>query len=162
MGAPGSELGMVAIDVFFSAGKCESCHQMHRSVLSKDEAFWVFGTLDPKPYKFSHIYVLVSRQVGIVQTAYANGASTQYIREALPGCGLERTPTGVKHLHAAAERFDVGIYWEANGHGTILFGAAFVTRLHKVRRVLGCISGSGRARPQVASTFELAQLRTRC
>ena len=74
----------------------------------------------------------VRRQVGIVQTAYANGASTEYIRRALPGCGLGLARTGVKHLHAAAERYDVGVYWEANGHGTILFGAAFVTRLHKV------------------------------
>ena len=30
-------------------------------------------------------------------------------------------PTGVKYLHHAAERFDVGVYFEANGHGTVLF-----------------------------------------
>jgi phosphoacetylglucosamine mutase len=30
-------------------------------------------------------------------------------------------PTGVKHLHHAAERYDVGVYFEANGHGTVLF-----------------------------------------
>lgn len=30
-------------------------------------------------------------------------------------------PTGVKHLHHAAESFDVGVYFEANGHGTVLF-----------------------------------------
>jgi phosphoacetylglucosamine mutase len=29
--------------------------------------------------------------------------------------------TGVKHLHHAAEHFDVGVYFEANGHGTVLF-----------------------------------------
>jgi phosphoacetylglucosamine mutase len=30
--------------------------------------------------------------------------------------------TGVKHLHhAAAERYDIGVYFEANGHGTVLF-----------------------------------------
>ena len=33
-------------------------------------------------------------------------------------------PTGVKHLHHAAERFDVGVYFEANGHGTVLFSPA--------------------------------------
>ena len=32
-------------------------------------------------------------------------------------------PTGVKHLHHAAERFDIGVYFEANGHGTVLFSA---------------------------------------
>lgn len=33
------------------------------------------------------------------------------------------TPTGVKYLHHAAERYDIGIYFEANGHGTILFSS---------------------------------------
>ena len=31
------------------------------------------------------------------------------------------TPTGVKYLHHAAEMYDVGVYFEANGHGTIIF-----------------------------------------
>lgn len=31
------------------------------------------------------------------------------------------TPTGVKYLHHAAESYDVGVYFEANGHGTVLF-----------------------------------------
>ena len=67
-----------------------------------------------------------------MQTAYANGASTQYIREQLR---LETvvTPTGVKHLHAAAEHFDIGIYFEANGHGTVLFRPELIQRLHEVR-----------------------------
>jgi phosphoacetylglucosamine mutase len=30
-------------------------------------------------------------------------------------------PTGVKHLHHAAEHYDVGVYFEANGHGTVVF-----------------------------------------
>jgi len=30
-------------------------------------------------------------------------------------------PTGVKHLHHAAEHHDIGVYFEANGHGTVLF-----------------------------------------
>lgn len=29
--------------------------------------------------------------------------------------------TGVKNLHRAASAFDIGIYFEANGHGTVLF-----------------------------------------
>ena len=28
-------------------------------------------------------------------------------------------PTGVKYLHHKAKEFDVGIYFEANGHGTV-------------------------------------------
>lgn len=76
--------------------------------------------------------LLWCRQVGIVQTAYANGASTDYIRQGLQ-CEVACTPTGVKHLHHAAAKYDVGIYFEANGHGTVLFGTAFVKHLHKVR-----------------------------
>jgi phosphoacetylglucosamine mutase len=30
----------------------------------------------------------------------------------------------VKHLHHAAEQYDVGVYFEANGHGTVLFSPA--------------------------------------
>ncbi|KIH47135.1 hypothetical protein ANCDUO_22809 [Ancylostoma duodenale] len=34
-------------------------------------------------------------------------------------------PTGVKHLHHAAANFDIGIYFEANGHGTVVFSEKF-------------------------------------
>jgi len=57
-------------------------------------------------------------KVGVVQTAYANGASTKYLSERLP---VKCVPTGVKHLHHAAEHYDIGVYFEANGHGTVLF-----------------------------------------
>ncbi|KAG7009565.1 phosphoacetylglucosamine mutase [Physcia stellaris] len=57
-------------------------------------------------------------KVGVVQTAYANGASTAYIENDLK-LPVVCTPTGVKHLHHAATHFDVGVYFEANGHGTV-------------------------------------------
>ncbi|EZF34263.1 Phosphoacetylglucosamine mutase [Trichophyton interdigitale] len=59
-------------------------------------------------------------KIGVVQTAYANGSSTEYIEKVLK-LPVVCTPTGVKHLHHAAMRFDVGVYFEANGHGTITF-----------------------------------------
>lgn len=59
-------------------------------------------------------------RIGVIQTAYANGASTKYITENLR-LPVVCTPTGVKHLHHAACNFDVGVYFEANGHGTVLF-----------------------------------------
>ncbi|KAJ4908127.1 Phosphoacetylglucosamine mutase [Raphanus sativus] len=66
-------------------------------------------------------------RLGVVQTAYANGASTDYLK----GLGLDVVfaKTGVKHLHEKAAEFDVGIYFEANGHGTILFSESFVSLL---------------------------------
>lgn len=66
-----------------------------------------------------------SVKVAVVQTAYANGASTKYIKQVL-GLEVAVTPTGVKHLHKKGEQYDVGIYFEANGHGTILFRDSFV------------------------------------
>ncbi|KAK6908946.1 hypothetical protein I203_102952 [Kwoniella mangroviensis CBS 8507] len=58
-------------------------------------------------------------QVGVVQTAYANGSSTKYLTSR--NIPVTCVPTGVKHLHHAAQRYDIGVYFEANGHGTVLF-----------------------------------------
>ncbi|PVV03080.1 hypothetical protein BB560_002445 [Smittium megazygosporum] len=58
--------------------------------------------------------------LGVVQTAYANGSSTRYIKNTLK-VPVSITNTGVKHLHHAALGYDIGIYFEANGHGSILF-----------------------------------------
>lgn len=30
-------------------------------------------------------------------------------------------PTGIKHLHHKALEYDIGVYFEANGHGTVVF-----------------------------------------
>ena len=62
--------------------------------------------------------------MGVVQTAYANGASTLYLQETLK-VPVVVTKTGVKHLHHAAMEFDVGVYFEANGHGTVLFSEKY-------------------------------------
>ena len=69
-------------------------------------------------------------RVGVVQTAYANGASTSYITQDLK-LPVECTPTGVKYLHHAATKFDVGVYFEANGHGTVVFSELALKRIAK-------------------------------
>lgn len=69
-------------------------------------------------------------RIGVVQTAYANGASTSYITQDLK-LPVVCTPTGVKHLHHAATKFDIGIYFEANGHGTVVFSDLALKRLGK-------------------------------
>ncbi|KAL8935360.1 MAG: hypothetical protein Q9216_005466 [Gyalolechia sp. 2 TL-2023] len=69
-------------------------------------------------------------KVGVVQTAYANGASTAYVTQDLR-LPVVCTATGVKHLHHAATKFDVGVYFEANGHGTVVFSDAAHKRLSK-------------------------------
>ena len=78
--------------------------------------------------------------IGVIQTAYANGASTEYIEDRL-GIPVMFTSTGVKHLHRAAVAFDIGIYFEANGHGTVLFSreaqTAFPEISHLVNQCVG-------------------------
>jgi phosphoacetylglucosamine mutase len=69
--------------------------------------------------------------IGVAQTAYSNGAATEYL-EALRGVNVVIAKTGVKHLEKAVHPFDIGIYWEPNGHGTMLFADAFVDRLQNV------------------------------
>jgi phosphoacetylglucosamine mutase len=68
-------------------------------------------------------------KMGVVQTAYANGASTQYIVNKL-NVPVACTPTGVKYLHHQALEFDIGVYFEANGHGTVTFKESAIQQLH--------------------------------
>ena len=63
--------------------------------------------------------------LGVVQTAYANGAATAHLVNVLGRDNVKFAKTGVKYVHAAAHEFDIGVYFEANGHGTILFGPNF-------------------------------------
>ena len=69
-------------------------------------------------------------KVGLVQTAYANGSSTSFVRDIMQ-VPVVFTPTGVKHLHHEAGHFDVGVYFEANGHGTVLFSKRAIAAFHE-------------------------------
>ncbi|XP_043261272.1 phosphoacetylglucosamine mutase isoform X2 [Colletes gigas] len=74
-------------------------------------------------------------QLGVVQTAYANGGSTDYISNLLQ-IPIACVSTGVKYLHKKALEFDIGIYFEANGHGTVLFKNTVVQTLKTVAKNL--------------------------
>eukprot|EP01053_Blabericola_migrator_P004449 Blabericola_migrator_1__4448@NODE_2381_length_2849_cov_419_265996_g1491_i0_p1_GENE_NODE_2381_length_2849_cov_419_265996_g1491_i0NODE_2381_length_2849_cov_419_265996_g1491_i0_p1_ORF_typecomplete_len571_score90_74PGM_PMM_I/PF02878_16/3_4e09PGM_PMM_I/PF02878_16/2_2e09PGM_PMM_III/PF02880_16/4_2e12PGM_PMM_IV/PF00408_20/9_4e02PGM_PMM_IV/PF00408_20/5_4e09PGM_PMM_II/PF02879_16/0_25_NODE_2381_length_2849_cov_419_265996_g1491_i09382650 len=63
--------------------------------------------------------------VGVVQTAYANGGSTKFLRELADkvqsplNMSVCIAKTGVKNVHKLAVLYDIGIWFESNGHGTI-------------------------------------------
>ncbi|XP_044502095.1 phosphoacetylglucosamine mutase isoform X2 [Mangifera indica] len=82
-------------------------------------------------------------RLGVVQTAYANGASTDYLKRL--GLEVVFTPTGVKYLHEKAAQYDIGIYFEANGHGTILFSDQFLCWLEARNNELTSISKGSEA-----------------
>ena len=58
-------------------------------------------------------------KMGIVQTAYANGAAHKAVLS--KGIECPYAKTGVKYCHHKAVEYDIGIYYEANGHGTAIF-----------------------------------------
>ncbi|KAM3960648.1 phosphoglucomutase 3-like protein nst [Aphomia sociella] len=70
-------------------------------------------------------------KLGLVQTAYANGASTKYITQELK-MPVTCVKTGVKHLHHAALAYDIGIYFEANGHGTVVYSQNAKNTIRKI------------------------------
>ena len=100
--------------------------------------------------------MLCAFHVELWSCSYANGAATAFVRDVLrlPVCFVK---TGVKYLHhkgvtrnclvlcsyveekktyfqiSLAKEFDVGVYFEANGHGTVLFDEAFLVRVRAVK-----------------------------
>ena len=78
---------------------------------------------------------------GVVQTAYANGASTLYLQtNQIP---VIMAKTGVKYVHAAAhDNYDIGIYFESNGHGTVIFNDAYYRYLNDIEQILYSSSSS--------------------
>jgi phosphoacetylglucosamine mutase len=65
--------------------------------------------------------------LGVVQTAYANGSSTNFLKS--NNIPFVMSKTGVKYLHHKALEFDIGIYFEANGHGTVLFSSKLLSHV---------------------------------
>ncbi|XP_054018531.1 phosphoacetylglucosamine mutase [Dryobates pubescens] len=74
-----------------------------------------------------------SFEMAVVQTAYANGSSTRYLEQTLK-VPVHCVKTGVKHLHHKAQEFDIGVYFEANGHGTVLFSKAAETKIRQLAK----------------------------
>lgn len=75
----------------------------------------------------------VDADFNVVSTGYMDGASIRYIRESLELVRdiqpLHIEPTGVKYLHAKAKEFEVCIYFEPNGHGTVYVKPEFLERI---------------------------------
>ena len=69
-----------------------------------------------------------SPKIGFIQTYYANYSSSNYLKA---NFGLDPifAATGVKNLHEKAHHYDIGIYFEANGHGTVIFNDDYLEKL---------------------------------
>jgi hypothetical protein len=100
---------------------CASVEQTKWALLDGDKIAALFAKLLQQ--ELSTAGLTFAFTCAVVQTAYANGASTQFIRSL--GMPIYMAKTGVKYLHHKAQEFDVGIYFEANGHGTVIFSERF-------------------------------------
>jgi phosphoacetylglucosamine mutase len=80
-------------------------------------------------------------RMGIVQTAYANGAAHNTV--VARGIECPYAKTGVKYCHHKAVEYDIGIYYEANGHGTAIFKDSVVDmiRAEREKNAAGGING---------------------
>ena len=90
-------------------------------------------------------------RIGVVQTAYANGSSTKFFTDR--NISVSMAKTGVKYLHRVAhDNYDIGVYFEANGHGTILFSDRFLNFINKIAAVDSsvAVTHSSKNRRQVA------------
>lgn len=76
--------------------------------------------------------------------------------------------SGVKYLHHEAKKFDIGIYFESNGHGTVLFKPTLMQRLqdldenvrsrHCFERPWCCLSTVSLHMPALCIIHTVAQL----
>ncbi|XP_019328533.1 PREDICTED: phosphoacetylglucosamine mutase isoform X2 [Aptenodytes forsteri] len=57
-----------------------------------------------------------------------------FLKDLLAKVPVHCVKTGVKHLHHKAQEFDVGVYFEANGHGTVLFSKAAETKIRQLAK----------------------------
>ncbi len=58
--------------------------------------------------------------IGYIMTVLANKSAEKYVEKELK-LPVERTKVGDKYTRAGAERFDIGVYYEASGHGAVHF-----------------------------------------
>ena len=93
---------------------------------------------------------------GCVQTAYANGASCDFLKA--KGVNVVFAKTGVKFLHHKAENFDIGVYFEANGHGTVLFSQKFLKSLNAMKVKLEVESSNNRSKLAVDRLLACAEV----
>ncbi|AFM97676.1 phosphoacetylglucosamine mutase [Encephalitozoon hellem ATCC 50504] len=67
--------------------------------------------------------------VGVVLSYYSNNAAV----DALPSSSFKvvMAQTGVKNFVSAARNFDVGVYFEPNGHGSVCFSQACIDEIER-------------------------------
>jgi phosphoacetylglucosamine mutase len=68
--------------------------------------------------------------IGIIQTSTTNGACTSFIKRHVPKAAIVTVTTSNVHvLHTEAQEYDIGIYFDLNGCGTVVFSPLFMSSI---------------------------------
>ena len=79
-------------------------------------------------------YIDISKiDIAVIHTSYSSINFIKYINTL--GIKTVCTATGVKNLHKEASKYDIGIYFEYNGHGTVLIkNSKNIQKLSKIEQ----------------------------
>ena len=96
-------------------------------LLDGDKIASLFGLFIQK-----NLHIIGLDDIGFVavQTAYANGASTAFLK--MIGINVQIAKTGVKFVEAVAHKHPIGMYFEANGHGTVIFKPDVIRKFEQI------------------------------
>lgn len=99
-----------------------NCAETSNFVLLDGDRISVLFALFLKTYLNKLKGPIRNLKFGVIQTAYSNFASTTYLKKNLK-LDVFMSSTGVKYLETEVRKLDIGIYFEANGHGTVYFSS---------------------------------------
>jgi phosphoacetylglucosamine mutase len=99
----------------------------------------------------------VQAEVVVVSTGYMDGGSMRYITDTL-GLPLHVEPTGVKYLHRKAKEFQICVYFEPNGHGTILVQPQLLETLAKAPYTLAFTTLANQSVGDAVTNLMLAEV----
>lgn len=71
----------------------------------------------------------ITCNVGIVLSYYSNSGAMDYLKA--KGFPVVMTQTGVKNFVKESKKFDIGIYFEPNGHGSMHFSKKFLEKIEE-------------------------------
>lgn len=71
-------------------------------------------------------------EIGIALSHYSNMGAINYLRN--NGFKVVLAQTGVKNFVKEARKYDVGIYFEPNGHGSVVFSKRFLEKIEALEK----------------------------
>lgn len=94
-------------------------------ILDGDAQCVFFAELIKKELHKAHL----SADIGVVLSHYSNMGATDYLR--YNGFTVVLAQTGVKNFVREARKYDIGIYFEPNGHGSVTFSKRILDKLEQ-------------------------------